>query len=139
MKKYLTLAFVTGLILYFLKKMKKVPTPALRWKRFRAPGTVPLDAVTCKQLEGIYTITSGTEVFGKSAVMKWSYTVEAHHTFYHLSLFCEKEGAYLVCEGRRSGNEILLGGYWRKLSEQETGAVQLVIENPDLLLSDQED
>ncbi|GAA4341282.1 hypothetical protein GCM10023184_39550 [Flaviaesturariibacter amylovorans] len=119
---------VAGAAAYVAWRARHVPIPHRRWGRFHAPGTRPLDARTCHQLQGIYTLQAGAEHFGGTAVLRWTYTVEGrrrHRVRYHLSLFCEKEGAYLVCEGRRLGDTILLYGYWRQLNGLSTGTVRL--------------
>lgn len=118
---------VLGFVAYVAYKTKKTPVPRTRWKRFHETGTTPLDEATCNDLQGIYGIAKGQDCFGKTAVLKWSYTIENGKTINHLSLFCGEDGAYFVCEARRSGNDILLYGYWRKLTASETGTVQLVI------------
>jgi glycerophosphoryl diester phosphodiesterase len=121
------LILIAGCIGYLINRTKKTPIPQVRWKRFQQPGAVPLDPVSCHQLQGIYTIGEGKDFFGESAVLKWSYTVENSKTLYHLSFFCSKYGAFIICEGKSSGNDILLKGYWRKLSASQTGTVQLII------------
>jgi glycerophosphoryl diester phosphodiesterase len=50
----------------------------------------------------------------------------------HLSFFGGKEGAFIICEGRRDGNDILLKGAWRQLTDSDTGTVQLVIRSSTL-------
>lgn len=122
---------LAGFISYFFYRTRKVPVPHVYWKRFHEQGAVPLDAVSCDHLQGLYTIEEGNDFFGETALLKWSYTVEENRTLYHLSFFCSKEGAFMVCEGKSSGNDILLNGYWRKLFAAETGTVQLTITPAD--------
>ncbi|RYY99431.1 MAG: glycerophosphodiester phosphodiesterase [Chitinophagaceae bacterium] len=116
-----------GAAAYIAYKARHVPIPHRRWGRFRAPGTRSLDATTCDLLQGRYEIREGGAFFGSNAVLRWTYTAEGRrrHLRYHLSLFCEKEGAFLVCEGRRLGDTIMLYGYWRQLSGLSTGTVRL--------------
>lgn len=116
-----------GSILYLNYKTKKTPVPHTYWKRFSEKGTVPLDAQTCNELQGIYTIEEGRDKFGETGVLKWSYTVEDKKTIYHLSLFCASEGSFIVCEGRYNGSDILLNGFWRQLSASETGTIRLIV------------
>lgn len=94
-------------------------------------SSVPLDATTCHRLEGIYVIDAGREFFGETAALKWTYTVETSGTVYHLSFFCKKDGAYIVCEGKESKGDVLLKGYWRKLATADTGTVKLMITSAD--------
>jgi glycerophosphoryl diester phosphodiesterase len=115
-----------GSILYLGYKTKKTPIPHTYWKRFNERGTVPLDAQSCHDLQGVYAIEEGRDKFGETAVMKWSYTIEDNKTIYHLSLFCAADGSFMVCEGRYNGNDILLNGFWRQLSASETGTIRLI-------------
>lgn len=104
-----------------------MPTPRNRWRRFHQPGVVMLDASSCEALQGIYVIEDGADFFGTDAVLKWSYTVEKGKTVYHLSLFCEKDGTYMVCTAKRQGNAILLNGYWRRAAANGAGLVRLLL------------
>lgn len=123
------LAVLAGGVAYVAYRTRRVPIPHRRWRRFYQPDAVALDATTCHTLQGIYTLEEGADFFGQSAVLKWSYTVEESGPVYHLSLFCEKDGTYLVCEGRRQGTGILLSGYWRKAAANGTGLVWLQLQN----------
>ncbi|GAB4093684.1 glycerophosphodiester phosphodiesterase [Flaviaesturariibacter terrae] len=114
-----------GAAAWIVYKARHVPVPRRRWRRFRAPGTRDLDAPACQALEGVYRVTAGSEFFGMTAVLKWSYTRNGEAVQQHLSFFCENDGAYLVCGARSEGPKALLHGYWRKLSASGTGIVRL--------------
>ncbi|RYY39265.1 MAG: glycerophosphodiester phosphodiesterase [Chitinophagaceae bacterium] len=114
-----------GVTAWIVYKARHVPLPRRRWQRFRAPGTRDLDAASCQALEGVYRVTAGSEFFGESAVLKWTYTRIGASMQQHLSLFCAQDGAYLVCGARTDGRANLLHGYWRKLSASGTGTVRL--------------
>ncbi|RYY86011.1 MAG: glycerophosphodiester phosphodiesterase [Chitinophagaceae bacterium] len=114
-----------GITAWVVYKARHVPLPKRRWRRFRAPGTRDLDAASCQALEGIYRITAGSDFFGASAVIKWTYTRTGTNVQQHLSFFCAQDGAYFVCGARTNGNDLLLHGYWRKLSASGTGTVRL--------------
>lgn len=114
-----------GIIGYVAYRTRSVATPKRRWKRFDDPKAVPLDPATCNQLQGIYTIEEGNDFFGETAVLKCSYTVERGETIYRLSLFCEKNGTYIIAEAKRIGASILLSGHWRKASANGSGIVWL--------------
>lgn len=118
---------LAGIIGYVAYRTRRVSTPFRRWKRFESADATALDPSTCQALQGIYVIEEGTDFFGKTAVLKCSYTVEKEGTFYHLSLFCEKNGTYMLCEGRQQGNDVLLSGHWRKAMANGAGLVRLVI------------
>ncbi|TCZ72261.1 glycerophosphodiester phosphodiesterase [Flaviaesturariibacter aridisoli] len=114
-----------GVAAWIAYKARHVPVPRRRWRRFRAPGTRDLDAPACQALEGIYRITAGSDFFGETAVLKWTYTRNGDTVQQHLSFFCAQDGAYLVCTARADANATLLHGYWRKLSASGTGTVRL--------------
>lgn len=127
----LPLIVLAGIIGYVAYRTRRVPTPRRRWKRFEVPGAVPLNASDCATLQGLYTIAEGYSFFGKTAVVKYSYTVEETGTVYHLSFFCEKNGTYILAEGRKQGKAILLQGHWRKAAGNGAGVVRLVIEDAE--------
>ena len=120
---------LAGFIGYVAYRTRRIPTPRRRWKRFDHPEAVRLNASTATALQGIYTLSEGTDLFGEKAVLKCSYTVEEEEMIYHLSLFCEKDGTYILSEGKLHGNDILLKGHWRRASEPGIGLVWLVVEN----------
>ena len=120
---------LTSFVAYVAYRTRPVPTPRRRWKRFESPDTVPLDAAACLELQGIYTIEEGNELFGDNAILKCSYTVENNKTVYHLSLFCEKDGTFMITEARKQGNVVLLNGHWRRAAANGAGVVQLMIVN----------
>jgi glycerophosphoryl diester phosphodiesterase len=120
---------LAGVIGYVAWRTRRIPTPRRKWKQFDHPEAAPLNASVCNNLQGIYAIREGIDFFGRTAVLKYSYTVEKEERIHHLSLFCEKNGTYMLCEGRQRGNDILVKGHWRKASSNGTGLVWLVIEN----------
>ncbi|HYD22692.1 MAG TPA: glycerophosphodiester phosphodiesterase family protein, partial [Flavipsychrobacter sp.] len=122
---------VAGAIAYIAYRTRAVLTPRRRWRRFDHPDAIPLDAATCQHLQGIYTIEKGADFFGDSAILKYSYTVEEGETIHRLSLFCEKNGTYIIAEAKKHVNVILLSGYWRKAAANGTGIVWLVIKGVD--------
>ncbi|MGZ3915522.1 MAG: glycerophosphodiester phosphodiesterase [Flavisolibacter sp.] len=124
---------LAGVVLYVTYKTRRVPVPHTHWKRFHGRGTVPLKPAVCSALQGIYVFDQGGDCFGKTAILKWSYTVQEEKTLYHLSFFCEQDGAYMVCEGREDGEAILLSGFWRKLSAGVAGTVRLIVSSKDAL------
>ncbi|NTS39573.1 glycerophosphodiester phosphodiesterase [Flavisolibacter sp. BT320] len=130
---WVPLLVVAGFIGYVAYRTRRIPTPRRRWPRFDDPEAEPLNASTATALQGLYTIAEGAAFFGEKAVIKCSYTVEDEETVYHLSIFCEKDGAYILCEGKKKGNSILLKGHWRRASEPGTGHVWLVMEGAESL------
>jgi glycerophosphoryl diester phosphodiesterase len=120
---------VAGAVAYVAYRTRRVPTPRSRWRRFYSPDAKPVHAVWCDALQGLYEVEDGADFFGKTTVLKWSYTVERNTTTYHLSLFCEKAGKYIVCTGKQQGADILLNGYWRKAAANGTGLVRLLLQD----------
>src|SRR6478672_3617032 len=94
---------ITGFIGYVAYRTRAVPTPRRRWKKYDHPNAVPLDSTTCQQLQGIYEIEDGKDFFGETAVVKCSYTVEQNKTINRISLFCEKNGTYVIAEAKKLG------------------------------------
>jgi glycerophosphoryl diester phosphodiesterase len=72
------------------------------------------------RMEGVYQISEGNGFFNNKAVVKW---VDADL----LSIFCEKDGAYLVLKGGVSNSSLLFEGTWRYSYGTETGLVRLTI------------
>lgn len=121
------LFIAASLLLLSCKKGYEAPVPNLDWDLFTSAGAVRLTANTVKKMDGVYTITDGTSVFGNEAALKWSYTITGTDTTYHLSFFCQKDITYFICEGRRLDSSILLNGYWRRMVGTETGRARLTI------------
>ena len=111
------------------KRDFEAPVPDLSWGEFDSASTQPLPHGAMKKMEGVYTVSEGSDIFGPLAVIKWSYTkIPGSDTVFHLSIFTENEVSYFITEGRKKDSAILLNGYWRKLSNTETGKVRLRIE-----------
>jgi glycerophosphoryl diester phosphodiesterase len=124
MKKY---CFFLLLSFVFLSCKRDVDVPVLdlEWDLFASAN--PLATASFQRMEGVYTVEEGAEAFGNLTPAKWSYTVEGTDTIHHLSFFLGTEPAYFVCEGRRQDSSILLNGYWRRMSNAETGRLRLTI------------
>ena len=110
------------------KKTYEAPVPNLDWNLFNSASAVRLTSKAVKLLDGVYSITEGSDRFGGDAALKWSYTVNGTDTTYHLSFFCQKDITYIICEGKRTADSsILLNGYWRRMIGTETGKAWLTI------------
>ena len=125
------LVFVTTIILASCHQLLKPDVPDVRWDLFDSSMAQPLKNSTRKKLEGVYTI-EGEKKFGPMTALKWSYTIKSKDTVYQLSMFCEEDAAYFICEGKRLDNSILLRGYWRKLTNTETGRARFTITLRDI-------
>ena len=108
-------------------KKFEAPVPDTGWQKFDSAIATPLSYNTRQKMEGMYTIVDGADQFGELAAIKWSYTVNGLDTSFYISLFCEKEVSYFICEARRLDTNILLNGYWRKMLNTETGKGRFTI------------
>ena len=86
-------------------------------------GTMPVPEQSKSRMEGVYQFAEGNNFFKDKAIVKWNDPDL-------LSIFCEKEGAYMVLKGGVSGSSILFEGTWRFSYGTETGLVRLII-SPD--------
>lgn len=127
MKKYLIILFIPLLLFAACKKQFSAPLPSTKWNAFDSSKAVALKSTINERMEGVYAITNGNATFGDTAVLKWSYTVNNSDTTFYLSIFCEKEVGYFICEAKNLDTNILFNGYWRKRVNTETGAVRLTI------------
>ena len=136
MKLILIIPFLV-LVVVSCKKEYSAPVPDYNnWVAFNAAGPLNLPVSSRSAMEGVYDLTSGNADFGETIAVKWSYVITGVDTTFHLSVFSGKDISYLICEGRKSGSDILLNGYWRKMAGVETGIVRLTIkaaEGADLI------
>ena len=126
MKKY---CIISVLFIFSLgcKKQFEAPVPEIKWSAFDSAIAVPLSYNTRQKIEGIYSFTDGADGFGDFSALKWSYLINNTDTTFYLSIFCEKQIAYFICQGKRVDTNILLNGYWRKMTNTETGRVRFTI------------
>lgn len=125
-KPYLIVLFF--LMFFSCRKHYDAPVPDITWNAFNsASSTLPKN--TRNKIEGVYTIAEGADVFGPSTALKWSFTANGKDTTYHLSMYCEKPVVYIICEGKRADSSILLNGYWRNVTNTETGIARFTISS----------
>lgn len=126
------LFFAISWILLFAAGCKKeysAPVPDYNnWDAFTAAGPLLFSTASRTILEGIYKLTDGSDVFGETVAVKWSHVITDGDTIYHLSFFCGKDIAYIICEGKKLNGDILLNGYWRKMAGVETGIARFTIK-----------
>ncbi|MCW3114751.1 MAG: glycerophosphodiester phosphodiesterase [Segetibacter sp.] len=115
------------IVTFSCKKHYEAPVPETKWNLFDSPASTSLTNETRNKLEGVYSVSEGADVFGASAALKWSYTVNGSDTTYQLSMFCERQVVYVICEGKRLDSSILLNGYWRNVVNTETGIARFTI------------
>lgn len=103
----------------------EAPVPSGNWEIFQSPQAVLLTAGERAQTQGVYTLSKGASAFGDQVVLKWTYRAQGTDTTHYLSVFCGKDVAHMILEGRRVGTNYYFQGYWRKLINTETGLVRL--------------
>jgi len=81
--------------------------------------TRPLAQDTKLIMEGVYSVTEGTELLGEQVVVKW--------TKDRLSIFSGKNGGYIVLDGGTLDSTLFFLGYWRYAFRTETGIVNFYI------------
>jgi glycerophosphoryl diester phosphodiesterase len=121
------LLFSILLLLLSCKRFLDASIPDTHWAVFDAPAAKPLPPSVNKNLEGVYKISGQDDDFGDFAALKWTYTVAGKDTTYTLSIFCEEDVRYFICQAKRMGDSILLNGYWRNVENTKTGKGQLFI------------
>lgn len=125
--KTFILFFIILIISASCRRTFEAPIPNMSWDLFQSPGVQPLSKTSREKMEGVYSFTEGQDFFGDSSVLKWSYTANGSDTTFHLSIFCEQDVAYFICEGKKLDSSILLNGYWRKMVSTQTGKARFTI------------
>ena len=123
------LCIISILVIFSMgcKKQFEAPVPETKWSAFDSAIAVSLSYNTRQKIEGIYSFTDGADGFGDFTALKWSYLINNTDTTFYLSMFCEKQIAYFICQGKRVDTNILLNGYWRKMTNTETGKARFTI------------
>ena len=116
-----------SLVVIGCQKEYEAPVPNTTWDLFESSGTTPVDPRAQGRMEGVYTVVEGSAHFGGQAVVKWSWTREGLDTTYHVSIFCERDIAYVTGAGRYSDSTLLLNLYWRSLANTGTGLCRMSI------------
>lgn len=80
-------------------------------------------------MEGVYSVSDGSDVFGSQVVLKWSYIVHANlvDTAHTLSIFTGRDMCYFALAGGTLDSVFLFSGYWRKMTNTETGIAKFTI------------
>ncbi|HEX6333680.1 MAG TPA: glycerophosphodiester phosphodiesterase family protein [Flavisolibacter sp.] len=130
--KYLIIAavvivIVAVIIVLIYRNRKSVPVPAAGWQLFDAATQTISDTTVHQRMSGVYTITKGNEHFGDLAVLKWTWTRHGQDTVYYLSMFCQKDGTHIICEGRSVNDQLLFKGYWRSMHDENTGTAHFTV------------
>jgi glycerophosphoryl diester phosphodiesterase len=83
--------------------------------------TTPLSDDSKKVMEGVYSVTEGSELMGDQVVVKW--------TRDRLSIFSGKNGGYIILDGGSLDSVLFFLGYWRYAVNTQTGAVNFYISS----------
>ena len=79
----------------------------------------PLTPEQKARMDGIYSVTAGSDRFGTSVVLKWAGD--------NLSIFTGVDVGQFVLLGGHLDTVLVFQGYWRKLVNEETGIVQFYV------------
>src|SRR5258706_9831845 len=109
------------------EKKYEAPVPHTSWVSFDSPTAIPMNNLSRTFMEGVYNVAGGADQFGGQVALKWSYITSVTDTTYYLSVFCGKDIAYFICEGKRHNNSLIFSGYWRKMINVETGIAHFTI------------
>lgn len=116
-------------VLLGCRKEAEAPVPDTTWDLFESSGTVPVGTHAQDRMEGVYSVAEGASFFGPEAVLRWTWTRTGMDTTYQVSIFCEKDIAYLTGAGKRLDGTLLLNMYWRTLVNTGTGLCRLTIKS----------
>lgn len=126
MKNLFAILFIAFSFTACVKKFE-APVPNTSWSTFDSASKAPLPVVARQRMEGIYSITDGTDVFGTEAAVKLTYYYNGVDTTFYVSIFANNEVPYIICEARVKDSGILLNGYWRQMVNTSTGKARLMI------------
>ncbi|MBD2699774.1 glycerophosphodiester phosphodiesterase [Spirosoma sp. BT702] len=92
------------------------------------PGAGKFTTSIRQSMEGVYSVTDGSDRFGDQMVVKWTYLREGNDTTYYLSMFAGTDATYFSLAGQPQVDSLALAGYWRKLSNTETGLAEFAVQ-----------
>jgi glycerophosphoryl diester phosphodiesterase len=101
--------------------------PDTNWSLFNSADATSLLPQTRVSMQGVYQVSDGSGTFGNQVVLKWSSVEIGQDTSYHLSIFCCKDIAFFIMEGKKLGDSLIFNGYWHKLSSAQTGIARFTI------------
>lgn len=116
--KKIFLVLLSLILIYSCNNEVEVITPTIDPSNFLGE-TYPLPENVKPIMEGIYEVTSGSNLLGEQVVVKWNRD--------RLSIFAEKNGGYIVLESGYLDSVIFFLGYWRYSTNTETGVATFYI------------
>jgi glycerophosphoryl diester phosphodiesterase len=117
----------TVLVTSGCNKKYEAPVPSAIWPLYDYNHATELGKTSRGFMEGVYAVTEGTDKFGEQVVLKWSYVSSITDTVYYLSVFCNKDIGYFICEGKNLNGSLIFKGYWRKITNVQTGQAHFII------------
>ena len=127
MKKWIWIVLLNMVIAGCKNEYKVIMPDVSGWNLFNSPAALPLTFASRSAMEAVYTLSTGSDVFGELSAIKWSYIIKNADTVFHVSGFFGKDIAYFIGEGKKLNGSILINGYWRKMVSTETGLIRLTI------------
>jgi glycerophosphoryl diester phosphodiesterase len=121
--RYLLLAVLLVTLLTGCRKDYEAPVP---YTFSNMTGSGKFSTAVRQAINGVYTVTDGSEKFGAQVVLRWTYTHAGADTSHHLSVFTSNVG-YFDMEPQPQTGGLAVGGYWRRLQDTEIGLVQLTV------------
>ncbi|GAB4038066.1 glycerophosphodiester phosphodiesterase [Spirosoma gilvum] len=106
------------------RKTYEAPVP---YDFVNLPGSGQFGTSVRAVMDGVYTVSNGASEFGDQVALKWTYLHNGTDTSYYLSVFTGRDAAYFNLEGTPQTDSMVLGGYWRKLVNDQIGLAQLTL------------
>ncbi|GAB3941671.1 hypothetical protein GCM10028805_05210 [Spirosoma harenae] len=122
-----TIYTILGLLLIASISCRKVYEAPVPYTFLNPAGSGNFTAPIRAAMEGVYTVSNGASEFGGQVALKWTYTLNGADTTHYLSVFTGTDAAYFNLEGDPKADSLVLNGYWRKLVNDKTGIVKLVV------------
>ncbi len=119
------LAGLLPLLLFGCRKDYEAPVP---YNFANQPGQGRFTPAVRQAMEGVYSVTEGAGQFGDQVVLKWTYTHEGSDTTHYLSIFTGVDAGYFNLEIDPKADSLAMSGYWRKLTNTETGLARLAVQ-----------
>ncbi|MBN8825864.1 MULTISPECIES: glycerophosphodiester phosphodiesterase family protein [unclassified Spirosoma] len=116
-----------GLLLVASLSCRKTYEALVPYDFTNLPGSGQFGTAVRAVTNGVYTVSNGASEFGDQVALKWTYLHNGADTSYYLSVFTGKDAAYFNLEGTSQTDSLVLGGYWRKLVNDQIGLAQLTL------------
>jgi glycerophosphoryl diester phosphodiesterase len=114
---------MTGLMLLFIgcNKSTDVPVPSAGPATFISE-TYPLEQGSKLLMEGVYRVSSGSDLFGDTMVLKWNHK--------GLLMTC-KNGKHFIMQAGNLDSVVFVQGYWRDGYSDATGLCNMYVRKEE--------